>query len=67
MVLVVCVFYLFAAVLKQPLTSRPVEGDRPAQPTGGLFEGSAVTYRGVKVGKVTEIVLTTRVWWRTSG
>ncbi len=58
MVLVVCVFYLFAAVLKQPLTSRPLELTVQLASAGGLFDGSAVTYRGVKVGKVTGIELT---------
>lgn len=58
LVLAVCVFYLFAAVLKQPLTSRPVEVTVQLKSTGGLFDGSAVTYRGVKVGKVTSIELT---------
>ena len=58
LVLAVCVFYLFAAVLRQPLTSRPVELTVELKAAGGLFEGSAVTYRGVKVGKVTDIELT---------
>jgi virulence factor Mce-like protein len=58
LVLAICVFYLFAAVLKQPLTSRPVELTVQLKAAGGLFDGSAVTYRGVKVGKVTGIELT---------
>ncbi|HWM75050.1 MAG TPA: MlaD family protein [Nocardioides sp.] len=58
LVLAVCVFYLFAAVLNQPLTSRPVELTVQLKSAGGLFDGSAVTYRGVKVGKVTGIELT---------
>jgi len=58
LVLVVCVFYLFAAVLNQPLTSRPVELTVQLKAAGGLFDGAAVTYRGVKVGKVTDIELT---------
>lgn len=57
-VFLIAVAYLFAAVLDQPLTSRPVNVDVELEQTGGLFEGSAVTYRGVKVGKVTEIVPT---------
>ena len=56
MVLVVAVAYIFAAVLDQPLTSQPVEVKVELAQTGGLFEGSAVTYRGVKVGKVTKIL-----------
>lgn len=54
-ILVVCVAYIFGAVLDQPLTSRPVNVTVQLHSTGGLFEGSAVTYRGVKIGKVTEI------------
>lgn len=58
LVFVVCVAYLFAEVLDQPLTSRPTEVTVMLGNTGGLFEGSAVTYRGVKVGKVTDISIT---------
>lgn len=58
LVLVLCVFYIFAAVLNQPLTSRPIQLTVEMKAAGGLFEGSAVTYRGVKVGKVTGIELT---------
>ncbi len=56
LVLLVTVAYLFAEVLDQPLTSKPITLDVQLEQTGGLFEGSAVTYRGIKVGKVTEIV-----------
>ena len=58
MVFVIGVAYLFAAVLDEPLTSRPDAVTVELTSTGGLFEGSAVTYRGVKVGKVTAIVST---------
>lgn len=54
-VLVLAVAYIFAEVLDQPLTSRPVEVKVELAQTGGLFEGSAVTYRGIKIGKVTSI------------
>lgn len=57
-VFIVAIAYLFAAVLDQPLTERPVTVTVELEQTGGLFEGSVVTYRGVKVGKVTEIVPT---------
>lgn len=57
MVFVVGVAYLFAAVLDQPLTSRPIVVTVELTNAGGLFEGSAVTYRGVKVGKVTSITI----------
>lgn len=55
-VFAVCVAYLFAAVLDQPITSRPDQVTVELTSTGGLFEGSAVTYRGIKIGKVTRIV-----------
>ncbi|WP_183093371.1 MCE family protein [Nocardioides stalactiti] len=55
-VFLLAVAYLFAAVLDQPLTSRATNLKVELEQTGGLFEGSAVTYRGIKVGKVTEIV-----------
>jgi len=57
-VFLIAIAYIFAAVLDQPLTSRPVTVDVELEQTGGLFEGSAVTYRGIKVGKVTTIVPT---------
>ena len=57
-VFLIAIAYLFAAVLDQPLTSRPVTVEVELEQTGGLFEGSVATYRGVKVGKVTEIVPT---------
>jgi phospholipid/cholesterol/gamma-HCH transport system substrate-binding protein len=57
-VLVICVAYLFASVLDQPLTSRPIQVTVMLGNTGGLFEGSAVTYRGVKIGKVKDITIT---------
>jgi len=58
-VLALTLVYLFGSVLDTPLLrgTRTVRVEMPA--TGGLFEGSAVTYRGVKVGKVTSIDLTT--------
>ncbi len=55
-VLLLAVSYLFAEVLDTPLTERPVTVDVELTRTGGLFEGSAATYRGVKVGKVTTVV-----------
>jgi virulence factor Mce-like protein len=58
-VLALTVLYLFSAVLDTPLLrgTKTVKVEMAA--TGGLFEGSAVTYRGVKVGKVRSIDLTT--------
>jgi virulence factor Mce-like protein len=57
LVLAVTVFYLFTSVLDTPLLhgTRTVRVEMAS--TGGLFEGSAVTYRGVKVGRVRAINL----------
>jgi phospholipid/cholesterol/gamma-HCH transport system substrate-binding protein len=56
-ILALTVVYLYGSVLDQPLLrgSRTVRVEMAT--TGGLFEGSAVTYRGVKVGKVRSINL----------
>ncbi len=58
LVLLITVAYLFHSVLGTPLLggTKVVKVEMAA--TGGLFEGSAVTYRGVKVGKVRSIKLT---------
>lgn len=55
LVFVLGLAYLFAEVLDQPLLSRPDEVTVELSAAGGLFEGSAVTYRGVKIGRVTDI------------
>ncbi|HWI42566.1 MAG TPA: MlaD family protein [Nocardioides sp.] len=55
LVLLLAVSYLLAAVLDQPLTSRPDRLKVELAQTGGLYEGSTVTYRGIKVGKVGRI------------
>ena len=57
-VLAVTLVYLFASVLDTPLLHRAKTVRVEMTSTGGLFEGSAVTYRGVKVGKVRSIDLT---------
>jgi phospholipid/cholesterol/gamma-HCH transport system substrate-binding protein len=49
--------YLFGSVLDTPLLHRTTTVRVELASTGGLFEGSAVTYRGVKVGKVRSINL----------
>ncbi|GAA4128367.1 MlaD family protein [Nocardioides fonticola] len=54
-VLALTVAYLFSSVLDRPLTSSPTEVTVTMASTGGLFEGSSVTYRGVKIGRVTTI------------
>jgi len=58
LVFVVSVAYLFASVLSTPLTHRPPTIVVELKATGGLYTGSAATYRGVKVGRVTDISLT---------
>jgi phospholipid/cholesterol/gamma-HCH transport system substrate-binding protein len=51
----ICVSYLLAGVLKIPLTNRPDQVTVSMSSTGGLFKGSAVTYRGTRVGTITDI------------
>jgi phospholipid/cholesterol/gamma-HCH transport system substrate-binding protein len=58
-VLAVTLAYLFGSVLDTPLLHHTRTIKVVLSATGGLFEGSAVTYRGVKVGKVRSIDLTT--------
>jgi virulence factor Mce-like protein len=57
-VLLACTAYLAGNVLGIPLTSQPqiVHVDMPR--TGGLFSGSNASYRGIVVGKVTDMTLT---------
>lgn len=52
-----CVAYIFGAVLDTPLlrSSPTITVEMPR--TGGLFQGSEVTYRGSKVGRVTDLEL----------
>lgn len=57
LVLLLTVAYLFNSVLDTPLLGGTKVIQVEMASTGGLFEGSAVTYRGVKVGKVRTIVL----------
>ena len=59
LVLVLALAYLFGSVLDRPLLRSTTTIRVELAATGGLFEGSAVTYRGVKVGKVKAINLTT--------
>lgn len=49
--------YLFSQVLKTPVTDRPHQVRVELVRTGGLFEGSPATYRGVRIGTVTDISL----------
>lgn len=58
LVFVLCVAYVINVVLGTPLTSRPRDVNVDLSSTGGLFVGSSVTYRGVRVGRVTKIGFT---------
>jgi virulence factor Mce-like protein len=58
LVLLITVAYLFNSVLDTPLLGGTKTVTVEMSSTGGLFEGSAVTYRGVKIGKVSSIRLT---------
>lgn len=51
----VSVVHLLGSVLDVPLTGRPDRVTVLMDRTGGLFEGSPVTYRGVRVGTVAEV------------
>jgi phospholipid/cholesterol/gamma-HCH transport system substrate-binding protein len=57
-VLLLTVAYLFNNVLDTPILRGTKTVKVELASTGGLFEGSAVTYRGVKIGKVHRITLT---------
>ena len=54
-VTVVCVVSLLTSVLHVPLTGSPDEVTVRMPRTGGLFAGSAATYRGVRVGTVKHV------------
>jgi len=58
LVFVVAVAYVISGVLGTPLTSRPKTVKVELGTTGGLFVGAPVTYRGVHVGKITDITFT---------
>ncbi|KAA1419313.1 MCE family protein [Nocardioides humilatus] len=53
-----CLLYLFGVALKTPITEPRVYVTVTLPRSGGLYEGSEVTYRGVRVGRVTELRLT---------
>lgn len=50
-----CMAFLLTAVLNLPLTGRPSQITVDLPRTGGLFEGSAASYRGSRVGTVDRI------------
>ena len=49
--------YLYGSILDGSLTKRPVHVSVTLEETGGLFGGSGVTYRGVRIGKVESVTL----------
>jgi phospholipid/cholesterol/gamma-HCH transport system substrate-binding protein len=55
LVMLFLVAYLIGGVLGVPLASRPDKVTVNMDNTGGLFKGSPVTYRGVEVGKISDI------------
>lgn len=57
LVLVTCVVYIFSSVLETQLLTRPTTITVEMPRSGGLYEGSVVAYRGVKVGKVSDLRL----------
>jgi phospholipid/cholesterol/gamma-HCH transport system substrate-binding protein len=58
-VFVLALAYLLTSILQLPLTGRPPQVIVEMSATGGLYQGSSVTYRGIKVGKVTDMRLVT--------
>lgn len=57
-ILVLSVTYLYSGVLNRSVTRQPDTITVSLAETGGLFAGSGVTYRGVRVGTVDDIGLT---------
>lgn len=55
MVLVLTLVYLYTNVLGGSVGSRPIHVTVSMTQTGGLFEGSSVAYRGVRVGSVEDV------------
>ncbi|MEZ0578040.1 MlaD family protein [Nocardioides sp. MH1] len=53
-----CLLYLFGVALRTPITEPRVYVTVSLPRSGGLYEGSEVTYRGVRVGRVTDLRLT---------
>ncbi len=57
MVLALTVIHLYTNVLGGSVGARPMHIAVALEETGGLFEGSGVAYRGVRVGSVSDISL----------
>ncbi|MEJ7633825.1 MlaD family protein [Aeromicrobium sp.] len=56
-ILVLAVSYLYGGILNRSVTRSPDTFTVSLEVTGGLFPGSGVTYRGVRVGTVDDITL----------
>lgn len=56
-VFALCLVLLLGWILQTPVTEQRDEVTVTMPRTGGLFKGSAATYRGVRVGEVTDIRL----------
>ena len=54
-VLIVTVTYLYGGILGESVTQKPLHVTVAMDRTGGLYEGSGVSYRGVRVGAVDDI------------
>jgi phospholipid/cholesterol/gamma-HCH transport system substrate-binding protein len=54
-ILLVTVTYLYGGILGESVTKRPLHVTVSMERTGGLYEGSGVSYRGVRVGAVDDI------------
>lgn len=54
-ILLLTVAYLYGGILGESVTRRPLHVTVSMEQTGGLFEGSGVSYRGVRVGAVDDI------------
>lgn len=57
MVLVLTLVYLYTSVLGGSVGARPMHISVQLAETGGLYVGSGVSYRGVRVGSVSDITL----------
>lgn len=54
-IMLLTVTYLYGGILGEPVTKRPLVVTVSMERTGGLYEGSGVSYRGVRIGAVDDI------------
>jgi phospholipid/cholesterol/gamma-HCH transport system substrate-binding protein len=57
-VLVLSIVYIYSSVLGGSVLSKPRRVTVDLAETGGLYAGSGVSYRGVRVGSVSDVALT---------